>query len=226
MSSFAFMKLLETKASRYDRGMTMLTFGRIGSLYERVAERVPRGSRVLEVGCGTGGVTRLLLRRDCEVIGIDGEPSMLAVAEQKLGDALQKGQLDLRHLSVIEMDRVFAEESFDCLVCCLLLSELSRPEQDYALDQFCRILRPGGHAIIADEVLPPATHQRLLYFLHRVPTSAATFLLTQTTTRRANDVPKELLVRGFEIDKVAHFQLGAFQITDARRVECEQPNPS
>ena len=60
MSSFAFMKLLETKAARYDQGMELLTLGRIGSLYERVAERVPQGGRVLEVGCGTGGVTSLL----------------------------------------------------------------------------------------------------------------------------------------------------------------------
>lgn len=217
MSSFAFMKLLETKASRYDRGMELLTFGRIGSLYERVAERVPQGGRVLEVGCGTGGVTSLLIQRGCEVVAFDSSPSMLRVAEHKLSEALGDGRAELRHLSIIEMDRAFPEEAFDCIVCCLVLSELTRPEQDFALDQFRRVLRPAGRAILADEVLPPAVPQRLFYLLQRVPMNVLAYLFTQTTTHRVRDVPERLRARGMEVADVTYRLGGAFQITEARR---------
>ena len=48
---------------------------------------------VLDAGCGTGGVTELLLARVPEgrVIGVDGSPSMIERARERLG-----GRADLR----------------------------------------------------------------------------------------------------------------------------------
>ena len=84
MSSFVFMKLLETQASRYDLGMRLLSLGGIGRLHADVAARVPEGCRVLEIGCGTGSLTELLARRGCRVVGVDRSTGMLAQARRKL----------------------------------------------------------------------------------------------------------------------------------------------
>ena len=49
----------------------------------RVAALVPPGARVLDAGCGTGRVAVELARRGYAVVGVDSDPSMLAVARQK-----------------------------------------------------------------------------------------------------------------------------------------------
>ena len=52
------MKILESAPERYDRGISMLTRGRIGEVYERIAQSVAApGKRILDIGCGTGGVS-------------------------------------------------------------------------------------------------------------------------------------------------------------------------
>jgi SAM-dependent methyltransferase len=50
-----------------------------------VAGLVPRGARVLDAGCGTGRVAVELARRGYDVVGVDSDPSMLAVALEHPG---------------------------------------------------------------------------------------------------------------------------------------------
>ncbi len=46
---------------------------------------LPGPSRVLDAGCGTGRVAVELVRRGHEVVGVDSDPSMLAVARTRPG---------------------------------------------------------------------------------------------------------------------------------------------
>ena len=58
---------------------------RIGTLRERVIDLLDLDSksRVLEFGCGTGGVTRRLLARGASVTAVDRAPTMLAHARRR-----------------------------------------------------------------------------------------------------------------------------------------------
>src|SRR5688500_17067651 len=105
------MKLLETSAGRYDLGMKMVSLGRIGKLYQRVAEQVTAGGAVLEIGCGTGAVTSLLLKRGCTVTGIDRSKQMLEVARHKLATEMHLGKLELIEANITGLDRVLAGRS-------------------------------------------------------------------------------------------------------------------
>jgi demethylmenaquinone methyltransferase/2-methoxy-6-polyprenyl-1,4-benzoquinol methylase len=193
------MKLLETRASRYDRGMRLLSFGRITGHYRAVAARVPPGSEVLEIGCGTGGVTAELVRRGCRVTAVDRSPQMLAVAAAKPALAGTGGRLRLLPLAITGLDRTFGAGTFDYVVCCLVLSELTATEERYALDSCCRLLRQDGTLVIADEVLPAARWRRLTYHATRLPVVALAYLLTQATTSHVRGIDDKLRSRGLEV---------------------------
>lgn len=220
MSSFVFMKLLETSASRYDTGMALLSLGSVDRIYRAVAERVPKGSDVVEIGCGTGGVTRYLVGRCRHVTAIDRSQAMLTVAGRKLGSAIKDGSLELRQLNLIALDRVFADGRFDCVVCCLVLSELSTAEEAYALDQFCRLTRPGGSVVVADEAAPEGRARRVAYHAQRTPLAALTYLLTQTTTHRTTDLAAKLAGRGLVLAHAGDLNSGTVQLLEGRKPAC------
>ncbi|RLB41398.1 MAG: hypothetical protein DRH23_17850, partial [Deltaproteobacteria bacterium] len=72
MSSFVWMKFLESAPERYDRGVELLSGGRITDVYEQIAEHVASpGNRVLDVGCGTGGVPFACAARGANGVGVD-----------------------------------------------------------------------------------------------------------------------------------------------------------
>ena len=226
MSSYVFMKLLETNASRYDLGMRMLSTGRIRRLYTEVAAQVPERGEILDVGCGTGGVTAALERPGRQVTGVDRSTSMLAVAQRKLAEPIAAERVRVRQVAITGLDREFTPESFDAVVCCLVLSELTATEEHYALDVFCQLLRPGGTLVLADEVAPDSTTRRALYRAARLPMAVLTYALTQTTTHAAHELDRKLTDRGLEGVEITRRQGQSFQIVRGRKPAWRlQPQP-
>ena len=153
MSSFVWMKVLESAPERYDRGIRMLSGGRIEEVYERIAALVAApGKRILDIGCGTGGVSLACAAHGATVTGIDINAGMLEVARHKHGPA--SSRVEFLELGAAEIEDRFAAESFDVVVSCLAMSEMSPDEQDYALHVAYSRLVPGGALVIADETLP------------------------------------------------------------------------
>lgn len=105
MSSFVWMKVLESTPERYDRGISMLSGGRIGEIYQRIAEiaAVP-ARRVLDIGCGTGAVTLACAARGAVVTGIDINAEMLDVARATLWPLIAIGTTNLIGTGLLFMD--------------------------------------------------------------------------------------------------------------------------
>ena len=183
MSTYIYMRVLESAPLRYDRGIRILSLGRVTHMYDAVARAAVGGTQaphVLEIGCGSGNLTQALLARGAHVTAIDFNPEMLDVARQKLSAA--GGQVDLQEMAAVEIADRFPAAHFDVIASTLALSEMSEEEQAYVLAAAWRVLRPGGRLVIADEVRPTGRLARFGYACLRWPLAIVTYLITQTTT--------------------------------------------
>ncbi len=110
--------------------------------------RVEPGYRVLDVGCGTGTLALMLKQTHplAEVFGVDGDPEVLKIAEQKFRDA--NVTVNLTQGKASEMP--FQENSFDRVVSTLVFHHLDADEKLATLKKVKTWLRPGGELHIAD----------------------------------------------------------------------------
>ena len=101
----------------------------------------PRGSTVLEAGCGVGAQTVTLARRSPEArfTSIDVSAASLAQARERAGAA---GLANVEFVQADIFALPFALESFDHVFVCFVLEHLDRPAE--ALVQLKGLLRPGG----------------------------------------------------------------------------------
>ncbi len=220
MFSYIFMKILESRPSRYDCGINFLTAGHARGVKKEIIERWVRpGLSVLDIGCGTGELLEEAARKGANVTGIDASEGMLAIARQRFCAAECRGRHALIHAGVAELDSLFGEDAFDLITATLLFSELHCDERSWALGQLRRILRPSGTLVIADEVRPRTRLKRLLYFLVRFPLAVMTYLWAQTGTKAVPDIAAEISQAGFETDYERRSFLDSFAVVSAAKHE-------
>ncbi|MFC9228039.1 class I SAM-dependent DNA methyltransferase [Streptomyces decoyicus] len=106
-----------------------------------LAGTLPPGSRILDLGCGTGLPTaRQLADAGHRVVGIDLSPSMVALARENTPDA------DFHRLDIADLrgGRLGGPGSFDGIAAYFSLLMLPRAEIPYALGMLHDLLRPEG----------------------------------------------------------------------------------
>lgn len=217
--AYVYMKVLESAPERYDRGMRLLTLGRLGRLHHEIAARLSPGDKVLDVGCGTGALAVLLAKHGCHVTAIDISPPMLGQAGYRLREVGLADQVTLRELGAVDLDVAFPDASFDAVVSTLVLSELSDDEIAYTLAECLRIVRVGGRALIADEIVPASIIGRIGGFLFRLPFAIAAFVLTQNTTHRVAKLRERVEQAGFRIVDASNYLMGTLELLEAERPE-------
>lgn len=216
--SYAYMKVLESAPQRYERGIRVLTLGRIEQVRQDIAARVSASERVLDIGCGTGGLAVILAHNGARVTAIDIAAPMLAQAARRVREAELGDRIELRELGAVELDTVFSDASLDCVVSTLVFSELSDDEIEYTLAECQRILRAGGRLMIADEVMPGSTMGKIGTFLLRLPFVILCFALTQNTTRRVARLEARIEGAGFHIVDTEQYLLGTMKLIVAEKV--------
>ncbi|MFF6909205.1 class I SAM-dependent methyltransferase [Streptomyces sp. NPDC012389] len=109
---------------------------------DRLLEHLAPGSRVLDVGSGTGVPTaRRLAEAGHRVVGVDVSPVMTALAARQVPEA------EFRCADVREL--AWADGEFDAVCVYFSLLQLSRGEQRELLGRLARAVKPGGRLVVA-----------------------------------------------------------------------------
>ncbi|WLW58322.1 class I SAM-dependent methyltransferase [Streptomyces sp. YU58] len=116
------------------------------------AAEVREGTRVLDVGTGTGAVAAAACERGAKVTAVDTEPGMVALAAQTAPAA------DVRLAGLPSLP--FVDGEFDAVVGNFVLNHVGRPRA--ALAELRRVTRPGGRIALTIWATPVAAGQALL----------------------------------------------------------------
>jgi ubiquinone/menaquinone biosynthesis C-methylase UbiE len=118
------------------------TYGRskIDGLVGQLFDNLPKGAKVLDVGCGTGEHLRRAARQGLKPSGIEPAPAMLAFARRNVPDA------DIRQ--GVATDLPFKKGEFDLVIMVEVLRYLDRPDTETALKEARRVLKPGGLLLV------------------------------------------------------------------------------
>ncbi len=125
-------------------GMRELTFKR--RLIEQA--QIAPGARVLDLGCGTATLTLLAkqIHPQAELVGIDGDERVLAIARAKA--ARQGRQIRLERGMAFQLP--YPDRSFDRVLSSLVLHHLTTEDKARAIREAFRVLRAGGQFLVVD----------------------------------------------------------------------------
>ena len=147
-------------AADIDRAGVAKAYGRWAPVYDLVfgkvfdhgrqstiAEADRIGGRVLDVGVGTG-LSLSDYSRTTKLCGVDISEPMLRKAQQRvralgLGNVETLAVMDARNLA-------FADSFFDAVVAQYVITAVPDPEA--TLDDFIRVLKPGGELILVNHI--------------------------------------------------------------------------
>ena len=128
---------------------------------EMIQSALPKGSSVLDVGCGAGQVSGTLMELGYQVWGVDLAEPMVAVAGARFGlDRFRVG--DIEHIP-------FQDNTFDAVICLGVIEYV--PTDENALKEIRRVLKSGGTAVVSTPSAISPLHRIDSVFAGLMPTA-------------------------------------------------------
>jgi phosphatidylethanolamine/phosphatidyl-N-methylethanolamine N-methyltransferase len=217
------IKLDDTRQLDFDREMVERAYDRWAPIYDLVFGGVfgkgrhaaivatnSIGGRVLEVGVGTG-ISLPQYAPNLRIFGTDISEAMLRKAKQRVVDLHLK---NVEGLAVMDAEKLeFPDASFDVVMAQYVVTAVPNPEK--ALNEFARVLRPGGEMILLSRVSADAgmrrfIEQRLQPVVRRLGFRTAEFAWSRFAQWAAGAHGMELVERR-PVPPLGHFSLIRFR---------------
>jgi phosphatidylethanolamine/phosphatidyl-N-methylethanolamine N-methyltransferase len=163
------------------------------------------GSRVLEVGVGTG-LSFPHYPGDCRVTGVDISIPMLEQARER-AEGLEGPDVELLKMDARDLE--FPDETFDHVLAPYVISVVPQPER--VMDEIRRVCKPGGSIIVVNQFL---SEKRLLGALDRMLTPASRWIGFRM------DLPMHIVteVPGLKVETIDRVNLfGLWHLLQLRR---------
>ena len=144
----AVRSMFDTIAPRYDLVNRVMTFRMDVGWRKRTVRdlRLPAGSLVADLACGTGDFCRELQAQGLRAVGFDLSFGMLAAARTPGRTTAPLAEADILRLPV-------PDGVLDGVTCGFALRNLV--ELDGFFDELARVVRPGGRIALLDVSIPP-----------------------------------------------------------------------
>ena len=171
------------------------------------------GGRVLEVVVGTG-ISLPQYAQHLRIFGTDISEAMLEKAKKRVAGL---GLKNVEGLAVMDAEKLeFPDDSFDVVMAQYVVTAVPNPE--VALDEFARVLRPGGELIIltrvsADSGMRRFIEQRLQPVARPLGFRTAEFAWSRYSKWLAGAERMELVERR-PVPPLGHFSLVRFRKID------------
>lgn len=127
-----------------------------GPIYDNFISRIPSGSKVLEIGCGLGGLSLELARKGCFVTGMDAAGERLQLARKFAEENPYKdgfGSLEYIHGNFAEHD-FNDNKDFDFIIASKVFHHIPPKPLKKMLKKMKTIMKPSAKLMVYDEIDP------------------------------------------------------------------------
>jgi SAM-dependent methyltransferase len=127
---------------------------------------ITAGTRVIDVGCGAGRHAFEAYRRGADVVAFDQDTVELNNVDSILAAMRDAGEVPASAKAEVvkgdALDLPYADGTFDCVIASEILEHV--PEDDRAIAELIRVLRPGGSLAVT---VPRWLPERLCWMLSK-----------------------------------------------------------
>ncbi|MGF1992571.1 MAG: class I SAM-dependent methyltransferase [Nostoc sp. ZfuVER08] len=165
---------------------------------------IDSGTQVLDLCCGSGQATQLLVKLSQNVTGLDASPFSLQRARQNVPSA--------SYVQAFAEEMPFADCLFDVVHTSAALHEMQPQQLRKIINEVYRVLKPGGVFTLVDfhTSTNPIFWPGVSLFLLLFETETAWELLK-------TDLPGLLTETGFEVSKQTLYAGGSLQVIQAKK---------
>ena len=214
-------RTLDHAAFVYDFFEPILLLGKQAVYNQQIVSllNLSASDRVLDLGCGTGVLTRMIadeLETDAGgmSVGIDAAAKMIHVADKKRGGETCRFEV------VAAESLPYDDGSFDAVVSSLFFHHVPLDLKEKALSEAFRVLRPGGKLIIADMHIPSTWMGALISHIARW-----FFLQPQIGENIRGVLPSLIVKTGFLSPNIVSVYFGYITVFESSKPERKFDDP-